>query len=121
MISISDIIKVHRYFLIAGRKNIYTNSFLTKNYQQALFQKAPRLKMFLITLKRIETLLAQSYDEAFPGIERLSRISLMSESKLKKRFKQSFGMGLYEYFQKNRMHRPGNIFCQVNILLQKLE
>lgn len=29
----------------------------------------------------------------------------MSESKLKKLFKVSFGMGLYEYFQKNRMHR----------------
>jgi AraC-like DNA-binding protein len=29
----------------------------------------------------------------------------MSESKLKKLFKQSFGMGLYEYYQKNRMHR----------------
>jgi len=28
----------------------------------------------------------------------------MSESKLKKLFKQSFGMGLYEYYQKNRMH-----------------
>ncbi len=49
--------------------------------------------------------MTNSYDEAFPGIEKLSRISLMSESKLKKLFKQSFGMGLYEYFQKNRMHR----------------
>lgn len=56
-------------------------------------------------LQQIESLLTQSYDEAFPGIEKLSRISLMSESKLKKLFKQAFGMGLYEYYQKNRMHR----------------
>ena len=54
-------------------------------------------------LQNIETILTQSY-EAFPGIEKLSRISLMSESKLKKLFKQAFGMGLYEYYQKNRMH-----------------
>ncbi|MBC7889998.1 MAG: helix-turn-helix transcriptional regulator [Ferruginibacter sp.] len=58
-----------------------------------------------IALQKIETILTLSYDEAFPGIEKLSRLSLMSESKLKKLFKQSFGMGLYEYFQKNRMHR----------------
>lgn len=56
-------------------------------------------------LQQIESILTQSYEEAFPGIEKLSRISLMSESKLKKLFKQAFGMGLYEYFQKNRMHR----------------
>ncbi|MEO5889881.1 MAG: AraC family transcriptional regulator [Ferruginibacter sp.] len=56
-------------------------------------------------LQRIEATLTSKYDESFPGIEKLSRFSLMSESKLKKLFKQSFGMGLYEYFQKNRMHR----------------
>ena len=57
------------------------------------------------TLQNIEAILTKNYDGAFPGIEKLSRISLMSESKLKKLFKQSFGMGMYEYFQKNRMHR----------------
>ncbi|MEJ7588533.1 MAG: AraC family transcriptional regulator [Ferruginibacter sp.] len=58
-----------------------------------------------ITLQKIETILTSCYDKNFPGIEKLSRLSLMSESKLKKLFKQSFGMGLYEYFQKNRLHR----------------
>jgi AraC-like DNA-binding protein len=56
------------------------------------------------TLQKIEVILTKSYDQAFPGIEKLSRLSLMSESKLKKLFKQFFGMGLYEYYQKNRMH-----------------
>ncbi len=57
-----------------------------------------------LTLQKIEVILTKSCHEAFPGIEKLSRISLMSESKLKKLFKQFFGMGLYEYYQKNRMH-----------------
>ncbi|MCW3090666.1 MAG: hypothetical protein JWP81_1735 [Ferruginibacter sp.] len=57
------------------------------------------------TLQKIEAILTLNYNENFPGIEKLSRISLMSESKLKKLFKQSYGMGLYEYYQKNRMHR----------------
>jgi AraC-like DNA-binding protein len=39
---------------------------------------------------------------------------LMSESKLKKLFKQSYAMGMYEYFQKNRMHKAKDL-----ILLQK--
>jgi AraC-like DNA-binding protein len=56
-------------------------------------------------VQRVEALLTASYSEAFPGIEKLSRLALMSESKLKKLFKQSFGMGLYEYYQRNRMHR----------------
>ena len=56
-------------------------------------------------LQQVELILTSSYDEAFPGIEKLSKLSFMSESKLKKLFKQSFGMGLHEYFQKNRMHR----------------
>lgn len=56
-------------------------------------------------VQRVELQLIQNYSEAFPSIERLSRVALMSESKLKKLFKQSYGMGMYEYYQKNRMHK----------------
>ena len=56
-------------------------------------------------VQRVELQLIQNYTEAFPSIERLSRVALMSESKLKKLFKQSYGMGMYEYYQKNRMHK----------------
>ena len=53
----------------------------------------------------IEGLLLEHYGEVFPKIEKLARMALMSESKLKKIYKQAFGMGLYEYYQKNRMHK----------------
>jgi AraC-like DNA-binding protein len=56
-------------------------------------------------VQRVELQLIQNYTDAFPSIERLSRVALMSESKLKKLFKQSYGMGMYEYYQKNRMHK----------------
>lgn len=56
-------------------------------------------------VQRVELQLIQNYRENFPSIERLSRVALMSESKLKKLFKQSYGMGMYEYYQKNRMHQ----------------
>jgi AraC-like DNA-binding protein len=58
-----------------------------------------------LALQKIEYLLIQNYNTGFLSIEKLARIALMSESKLKKTFKQAFGMGLYEYYQKNRMHK----------------
>ena len=57
------------------------------------------------SILKIESLLLENYSEVFPKIEKLARIALMSESKLKKIYKQAFGMGLYEYYQKNRMHK----------------
>jgi AraC-like DNA-binding protein len=57
------------------------------------------------SILKIEGLLLENYGEVFPKIEKLARIALMSESKLKKIYKQAFGMGLFEYYQKNRMHK----------------
>jgi AraC-like DNA-binding protein len=54
---------------------------------------------------KIEALLLENYDSAFPKIGKLARIALMSETKLKNVFKKAFGMGMYEYYQKNRMHK----------------
>ena len=57
------------------------------------------------SILKIEGLLLENYSEVFPKIEKLARIALMSESKLKKIYKRAFGMGLYKYYQKNRMHK----------------
>ena len=57
------------------------------------------------SILKIEGLLLENYGEVFPKIEKLARLALMSESKLKKIYKQAFGMGLFEYYQKNRMHK----------------
>src|SRR6185312_10894228 len=57
------------------------------------------------SVSKIERILLESYASDFPKIEKLARIALMSETKLKNIFKKAFGMGLYEYYQKNRMHK----------------
>lgn len=57
------------------------------------------------SILKVENLLLENYASGFPKIENLSRIALMSETKLKTFFKKAFGMGLYEYYQKNRMHK----------------
>lgn len=80
----------------------FLESMLKKNHAEQVLSISS--KDFESILK-IEGLLLENYGEVFPKIEKLARIALMSESKLKKIYKQAFGMGLYEYYQKNRMHK----------------
>ena len=57
------------------------------------------------SVSKIERILLENYASDFPKIEKLAREALMSETKLKNIFKKAFGMGLYEYYQKNRVHK----------------
>ena len=54
---------------------------------------------------KVESILLENYNSEFPSIGNLAREALMSQTKLKNVFKKAFGMGMYEYYQKNRMHK----------------
>jgi AraC-like DNA-binding protein len=54
-------------------------------------------------LKEIEYILSEKQLEKFPSVQELSRIALMSSSKLKRRFKEVYGMKLYEFYNYNRL------------------
>lgn len=54
---------------------------------------------------KVENFLIENFASEFPSIDTLARMACMSASKLKSVFKNAFGMGLYEYYQKNRMHK----------------
>jgi len=56
-------------------------------------------------LKEVELILSEKELEKFPTISKLSRIALMSGSKLKKRFKEVYGMKLYEFYNHNRLSK----------------
>jgi AraC-like DNA-binding protein len=56
-------------------------------------------------LKEVEAVLSEKELEKFPSINNLSRIALMSSSKLKKRFKEVYGMKLYEFYNHNRLSK----------------
>lgn len=56
-------------------------------------------------LKEVEMVLSEKELEKFPSINNLSRIALMSSSKLKKRFKEVYGMKLYEFYNHNRLSK----------------
>jgi AraC-like DNA-binding protein len=55
------------------------------------------------SLSRVEQHLCLHYKTEFPGIEKLSRISAMSPTSLKTKFKKYYGETLFGYYQKNKL------------------
>ena len=54
-------------------------------------------------LRDVERILSDSQLNKFPSIDRLSRTAMMSSTKLKAKFKQIYGMKLYEYYNRHRL------------------
>ncbi len=54
-------------------------------------------------LMKVEAQLVRDYAQQPPTIEALSKVAAMSPTKLKKDFKELYGLPIYEYYQKNRM------------------
>lgn len=52
-----------------------------------------------------EALLTDDVSKLAPTINELARLAAMSASKLKKSFKQVYGLPIYEYYQKSRMQK----------------
>jgi AraC-like DNA-binding protein len=59
----------------------------------------------LQALKNIVQILSDSQLGQFPSIDTLSRTAMMSSTKLKTRFKQIYGMKLYEFYNRNRLEQ----------------
>lgn len=56
-------------------------------------------------LMEVESLLINDFSKSPPTIAQLAKTATMSPSKLKSSFRQVYGSGLYEYYQKVRMQR----------------
>jgi AraC-like DNA-binding protein len=56
-------------------------------------------------LSKVEHHLCANYKKEFPGIEKLSRISAMSPTSLKTKFKKYYGETIFGYYQKNKLER----------------
>jgi len=59
----------------------------------------------LEALRSIVQILTDSHLNKFPSIDTLSRTAMMSSTKLKTRFKQIYGMKLYEFYNRNRLEQ----------------
>jgi len=59
----------------------------------------------LDALETVERALSKEELEKFPSITKLSTLARMSTSKLKNKFKEVYGMKLYEFYNKNRLQK----------------
>jgi AraC-like DNA-binding protein len=56
-------------------------------------------------LMEVESYLVKDFSTPPPPISFLSRVAAMSTTTLKNKFKKLYGINVYEYFQKSRMHK----------------
>jgi AraC-like DNA-binding protein len=63
-------------------------------------------------LLTVERMLAGRDIDRFPSIARLAKIAMMSASKLKMKFKEAYGMRLYEYYNRCRLRKAREILTQ---------
>ena len=82
---------------------------LVENFLHLFFQRElPSGKQYLPSeeekenLEKIEEFLSTIPDD-FPSIQKLARMAMMSSTKLKARFKEVYGMKLYEFYNHNRL------------------
>lgn len=71
-------------------------------------------------LMRVESRLVKDYSQPPPTIEVLSKAAAMSPTKLKKDFKQLYGLPIYEYYQKNRMKKAHSLLSENNYSIKEV-
>lgn len=99
---------------ITNRCMLLLEHFIVKFMKRAEGGKAfSRLKDDEINrLMRVEAQLVKDYTQQPPTIETLSKLAAMSPTKLKKDFKELYGLPIYEYFQKNRMKHARSLLME---------
>jgi len=102
----SDIESVFGQLVLQVRALLLIEKFL-QNFFMQLFPSAGNIRINKQDMQRlamVEKSLSDDND-GFPTIERLSKVAMMSSTKLKKRFKEVYGMKLYEYYNHNRLKK----------------
>jgi AraC-like DNA-binding protein len=57
----------------------------------------------VVRIQTVERMLTRADLDKFPSIETLSKMAMMSSTKLKAKFKEVYGMKLYEYYNRHRL------------------
>ncbi len=92
---------MHNRLLMLVEK--FLHSFITKIPQPAIKSWAKGKVKDIEGLNSVMRTLSDTQLNRFPSIEALSRLAMMSSTKLKVRFKQTYGMKLYEFYNHHRL------------------
>lgn len=98
--------------MLQNRLMLLMEIFFRSLYSRLGTQQQAASNVNDISLKRmmqVESILVSNLSVPPPTIPILARTAMMSETKLKNLFKTIYGMGLYEYYQKNRMLRARHL------------
>jgi AraC-like DNA-binding protein len=74
----------------------------------------------LEALKSIVRILSDTHIGKFPSINTLSKTAMMSSTKLKSRFKQIYGMKLYEFYNRNRLEQAREMLKTGNFSVKQV-
>ncbi len=100
---ISNLILQNRILMLTEK---FLNTFLEKRFGINERRKRTKEKEKDIkALKEIENILSNNNLDKFPSIETLSKTAMMSSTKLKTKFKNVYGMKLYEFYNRNRLEK----------------
>jgi AraC-like DNA-binding protein len=94
---------LHNRLLLLAEK--FLHSFITKipHPEPAIKTWAKGKEKDIEGLNSVMRTLSDTQLNRFPSIEALSRMAMMSSTKLKVRFKQTYGMKLYEFYNHHRL------------------
>jgi AraC-like DNA-binding protein len=94
---------LHNRFLLLVEKFLYSFINKTPQPQPGSVNWAKTKEKDVEALREVMKLLSDTQLNKFPSIDTLSRTAMMSSTKLKTRFKQVYGMKLYEFYNHHRL------------------
>ena len=101
---VSHLILQNRILLLAEK---FLSAFLTRTPRSGAADnpKSRDKEKDIRALRDVEIMLSNDKLDKFPSIEMLSKKAMMSTTKLKTKFKQVYGMKLYEFYNRNRLEK----------------
>ena len=101
---VNHLVLQNRILLLAEK---FLSAFLTRTPRPGMLagEKAKDKEKDIRALRSVELMLSNDKLDKFPSIEMLSKTAMMSTTKLKTKFKQVYGMKLYEFYNRNRLEK----------------
>lgn len=94
---------LHNRLLLLAEKFLYAFINKTPQPQPGSINWGKAREKDVEALREVMKMLSDTQLHKFPSIETLSRTAMMSSTKLKTRFKQIYGMKLYEFYNHHRL------------------
>jgi len=111
---------LHNRFLLLAEKFLYSFINKTPQPQPANITWAKAKEKDIEALKSVMRVLCDDQLNKFPSIETLSKTAMMSSTKLKTRFKQIYGMKLYEFYNRHRLQQAKELLRTGNYSVKQV-